>query len=216
MVKTKQIKCAFFIVAAVLLSACGKKESQDIDLGTFEDSVYSNRYFCFKMTLPPDWNIQDQQSIKQIMDNGAEIMAGEDKNLKAAMKYSEKQVVNLLAAYKHPVGAPVTYNPNIICVAEKVRNMPGIKAGKDYLFHTRQMLESGQLEYSFPKEIYTEQLGGIDFDILCADVAIAQMTVHQRIYAAIIKGYALMFTVSFTNDEEESFLQEILESVTFN
>jgi len=213
-VKAKKIHCVFFIVAAVLLSACGKKASQEIDLGTFEDSVYSNTYFGFKMILPTDWSIQDQQSIKQIMDSGSEIIAGEDENLKTLMKYSEKQVVTLLAAYKHPLGAPVSFNPNIICVAERVRHIPGIKSGKDYLFHTRKTIELGQLEYSFPKEIYSENIGGMDFSVMCADVAIGQMTVHQRIYSAIIKGYALMFTVSFTNDEEDSFLQDVLESVT--
>ncbi len=216
MINAKKMLFVFFIAATVLLSGCAKKASQEIDIGTFEDSVYSNEYFGFSMTLPDDWSIQDQQSMKQIMDSGAEIMAGDDENLKAAIKYSEMQVVNLLSAYKHPVGAPVSFNPNINCVAERVRHAPGIKAGKDYLYHSRNLLESGRLEYSFPKEIYTVPLGGMDFDVMSADLTVGQMTVHQKFYVAIIKGYALMLTVSFTEDEDESFLQEILESVAFN
>ena len=214
MINTKKTLFAFFVITAIVFSACTKKASEEIDIGTFEDSVYNNDYFGFKMTLPSDWSVQDQQAIKQMKDIGAEIIAGDDKNLKAAIKYSEMQVVTLLAAFKHPVGAPVSFNPNISCVAERIRHAPGIKTGKDYLYHSRSMLESGQLQYSFPKEIYTEKLGGVDFDILCADLTVGQMMVHQKFYVAVIKGYALTFTVSFTDEEEG--LREILESVSFN
>jgi hypothetical protein len=41
------------------------------------------------------------------------------------------------------------------------------------------------------------------------------ITVRQTYYANIMKDYALVFIVTFTTDEEESSLQDILESVTF-
>jgi hypothetical protein len=46
-------------------------------------------------------------------------------------------------------------------------------------------------------------------------MTIRTTTVKQKYYAAILKGYALCFIVSFTTDEEESSLQKILDTATF-
>ena len=41
------------------------------------------------------------------------------------------------------------------------------------------------------------------------------MTVTQEYYTTIMKGYALSFIISFTNDEERSTLINILQTLTF-
>ena len=66
-------------------------------------------------------------------------------------------------AFKHPVGAPVPSNPSIVCMAERVRDFPGIKRGKDYHYHARKLMESGQMKFEFSKEITTEKIGGVEF-----------------------------------------------------
>ena len=215
MIQTKSMYFALVIACAVLLAGCEKKASDEIDSGTFKDSVYRNKYFGLTLTVPSEWSIQDQESRQQIMDRGVKMVGGEDKNLKAAIKASELQTVNLLTAFKHPVGTPVSFNPNISCVAERVRHMPGIKRGKDYLFHSRRLLESSQMDVSFPRDISAEELGGANFDVMYTEMALAGMTVRQKYYATVVKGYALAFVVSFTTEEEEAALQSILESVAF-
>jgi hypothetical protein len=71
------------------------------------------------------------------------------------------------------------------------------------------------MQVSFPKDIYTERLGGVDFDVMDLELSIRGITVKQKYYMTIMKGYALGFIVSFTNDEEESSDQKILNTVTF-
>jgi hypothetical protein len=93
--------------------------------------------------------------------------------------------------------------------------MPGIKRGKDYLFHVKKAMESGQMKISFPSEISTESVGGHDFDVMHAEMSMAAVTVRQDYYASIMKGYAVIFIVSFTTDEEKSSLQDILTSAIF-
>jgi hypothetical protein len=131
------------------------------------------------------------------------------------LKASQLQTVNLLTVMKYPLGSPVTYNPGIICVAERVSHMPGIKRGKDYLFHTRKFLESGQMSVSFPREISTEKLGDTEFDVLYVELSVAGIKVQQKYYTIIMKGYALGLIESYTNAEEESSLDNILHSITF-
>ena len=93
--------------------------------------------------------------------------------------------------------------------------MPGIKRGKDYHFHSRRLLESGQMDISFPRDISSEELGGANFDVMYTEMALVGITVRQKHYATVLKGYALVFIVSFTTAEEESSLQNILETVSF-
>jgi len=143
------------------------------------------------------------------------MLAGEDKNLNAVIKASELQSINLLVVFKHPLGAPVPYNPSIVCVAERVRHMPGIKRGKDYQFHTKKLLQSSQVDVSFPKEIFTSQLDGKNFDVMPLEMSFAGQIIRQKQYVAIMKGYALIIIASYTSPEEEAELNKILQSVRF-
>jgi hypothetical protein len=215
MARTKLSNTVQLIMLAGLLIGCGKKASDEIDFGTFSNSAYTNRYFGLAVTLPSGWSIQDQEAQQRIMKLGEKMVAGDDKNLKAVLKASELQIVNLFAAYKYPQGTPVTNNPAVIALAERVSQLPGITRGKDYLFHARQMLESGQMQVSFPRDIYTKQLDGIDFDVMDLELYIRGITVKEKYYVAIIKGYALCVILAYTGEKEELSQQEFLDSITF-
>ena len=204
-----------FIATMLFLMGCGKKAADEIDFGAVKNSIYQNEYFGLAVGLPRDWSVLDQEARQRLMESGGKMVSGDDKNLKAALKASEITTVNLFAAFKHPVGSPVSSNPSIMCVAERVREIPGIKKGADYLFHSKRVLESGQLQVTFPKEISTESIGGQEFDVMYMEMPYAGRTIQQKYYAAIMKGYALAFIVSFTTDEEEAALQNILKTAAF-
>ena len=203
------------IVWIVLFAGCRKRASDEIDFGAVENSTYRNDYFGLSVKLPSEWSVQDKQTQQRLMDRGRKMVEGDDKNLQAVIKASEMQTVNLFAVFKYPIGTPVAYNPNIMCLAERVRHMPGIKRGKDYHFHSKRLFESSQIEVSFPKEVSTEELGGHDFDVMYVEMPMVGMTIRQKQYVTIMKGYALVIIVSFTNGEEESALDNVLSSVTF-
>ncbi len=215
MTKNTSIRFAFIIVCTILFWGCNKNASKEIDFGTIENSVYRNKYFGLTITIPAEWSIQDQESRQRMMKTGKEMIAGEDKNLKAMIDASELQSVNLFVAFKHPLGTPVTSNPSIACTAERIRHLPGIKRGKDYYFHLRKLFESSQMDVSFPRDISTEKFGGVDFDIMYVQMAQAGTTVQQEYYATVMKGYALVFFVTFTTDEEKAALGKVLDSIAF-
>jgi len=205
------------VASAALLTGCGRKASDEIDFGTLKNSVYQNNYFGLTVTFPTDWSVQDQESQRQIMAAGRAVVAGNDKNLTAAIKQaSELQTVNLFAVFKFAMGSPVPFNPAILGVAERVRQLPGIQRGKDYLFHARELLKSSQLQATFPKEFYTARLGGVDFDVMDSEIAIRGMMVKEKYYAAIRKGYALAFVVSYQTDEQEALQRKVLDTITLN
>jgi hypothetical protein len=203
------------LACAALLPGCGKKASDEIDFGAVEKSVYRNEYFGFSITLPADWSIQDQESKQRIMEMGGKMIAGDDQSRKAMMKASELQTVQLLAAFRHPLGTPVPYNPSVMCVAERVSHVPGIKQGRDYLFHTRRVLESSPMKISFPKDVSAAQLGGREFDVMHVEMQVTGVTVRQKYYASIMKGYALGCIMSYQTGAEESVLDGILATTRF-
>jgi hypothetical protein len=213
--KAMKTTCLLMAACILVLAACGKKAPDEIDFGVVENSVYRNDYLGFRITLPSDWSIQDRAMQKKLADAGGKLLAGDDKNLKAAVKAAELQTVNLLAAFRHPMGAPVKFNPNVICIAERVSHLPGIKSGKDYHFHTRRVLEAGQMKISFPRDISTEILGGRSFDVMYAEISAVNLVIRQKYYASIIRDYALACAVTFLTPEDESALNAIMGSASF-
>ncbi len=192
-----------------------KPAAEEIDFGTLENSVYRNEYFGMSVTLPPDWSVQDAETRRELMQAGGEIIAGDNASIKAAVKASEMTTVNLLTAFQHPLGAPVDFNPSLICVAEKLQLAPGVKTSEDYFFHAKKLFETSQLPVSFPQEITAETLGGKEFGVMHVDMMVPGVTVHQKYYVLITKGYAFSFIASYNTDEERSALQDILATVTF-
>jgi len=205
-----------FYASFLFLAGCPKKASDEIDFGTFTNATYQNKYFGLSVEIPPDWSIQDDEAQKQLIQTGSDILAGDDKNSKAIIEASCLQTVYLFTVFEHPVGSPVSYNPCIATVAEKIRNMPGIQRGRDYLYHARGFLEQSRLEATFSEEIPSEILGGVSFDVMSVEMSIKGMSVRQKYYATVMKGYALSFIISYGNDEQMSLLANILKTVHFD
>ena len=195
---------------------CQEKASEEVDRGAFAGSVYRNNYFGMTITIPSDWSIQDSKSMQTLQDLGEKAIDKDDKNLKAVMAASEHQSLRLFAVFQHPLGSPVPFNPNLMSITERVHHLPGIKRGKDYHFHTRKLLESSQMKVTFPKEIYTETLGGVEFDVLYSETSLGTMLVKQKQFGAVMKGYILLIVSTFANDDQETTLDEILKTLTFN
>jgi len=200
---------------AMLLVGCERKSSNEVDSGSVKNSVYHNDYFGFSVTIPTNWSMQDLQAQRQLTRRGESMVAGDDKNMKAALKASELQSLNLFGAFKYPIGSPVTNNPAIMCVAENVQQLPGIIHGKDYLFHVKQLLQSGQVVASFPTNIYSERLNGVDFDVLDVNLSIGPRTVKEKYYTTIRKGYALSLVFVEGSDDAEPFDRQVLDTIVF-
>lgn len=199
---------------AVLLG-CGGKASDGIDFGSFQGSTYTNEYFAMSLTIPEGWSVQTHESLQQMAKVGGQVIAGDDQNLQASMRAAELQTVNLFAAFERPVGTPVPYNPSIVAVAEHVSHMPGIKSGKDYLYHARQLLEAGQLKVTFLKEVPSVRLGGVEFHTMAVQLSMAGRTMTQQYYAAVMKGYALGFVISYVTDAQRTVMESALKTLTF-
>jgi len=208
------IGISFLLTAQIL--ACKELFGSSVDSGGIDGQIYSNKYFGFSLMVPDNWYALDKNGMVAVSEEGSRMVAGDDKNLKAAVKAGEKNTVNLIMAYEHPPGKPVDFNPSIGCVAEKVSHLPGLKSGRDYLLNMKRFMRMSQVRMSFAEEIEAVDIDGVEFDLLYAEASVGPMTVSQEYYTSIRKGYALSFVISYIDDEQHSNLQETLDSVRFD
>jgi len=219
MIKSINKNITMAILLCLTLMACGsdtKEPEKKIGYGEMSDGLYLNDYFNMSIKVPEGWAIQSQAEQERLMEIGGNLVSGDDENMKAAMKESIKDSVNLFSFFRYEQGAPVDFNSSIISVAERVAHMPGITKGADYHFHVKNLLQSGQIKYEFPNEMYTEELSGKSFDIMPMQVSINGLTVYQDYYAARVNDYALVLILSYSSDAEKEELLEVLNTVKFD
>ena len=205
-----------FLSLILLISSCTKPAEKEIGFGSYDGDRYTNDYFGLAIDFPSGWSKQSQDGLNEIKESGEAILAGEDKNLKAAIRAAELQTVNLFAVFKYLPGSPVDSNPSIMCVAERIKNQPGITKGGDYLFHVRKLLSSTQISYEFPREIYSTSISGKEFEVLEAELKLGSVRVKQHYYAIKLKDYALGIILSYISDSEKEELDKVLNTLTFS
>ena len=196
------------------LGCARQKPADEIGTGTRSGSTFSHEHFNFKITFPEDWYIMTEEEQAALMRTGQEMSAGENAQLKAAIKAAESQTLNLVAAFQHPPGAVVTSNMNIIISAERVAHAPGIKTGADYLNHTRNMLMQTPFQPRIDAVEQDQKVGPLTMDVLPVHINMGMQEVHQRMHAARTGDYVLLIAITYTSDEERARLEEILQSMT--
>lgn len=202
-----------FIMVMALVSACGSKD-KEVDLGSVSNGVYKNDYFGVTVNLPQDWEVQDAEVMKEIMEVGKDVIADGDETKKKQLDVAELKTLNLLMVSQYPLGE-VEPNPNVIVLAEKVSKLQGIKTSKDYLLANKSMVENTGIPYEIG-EITSTKIGGKDFDVMVMTIEVdADLTMTQKYYSTILNGYAFSFITTAAGDETIAATDQIVQSAKF-
>ena len=208
----------FIFILLILLGistvAFGQGNAGKIDFGSIEGSVYRNRYFGLKLTIPEKWQVQDDETKKQITAVGKKAIAGSNKELEKSLDASLLNSLNLLAVFKYPLNSGATANPSFACLAEKNNQLPSITS-REYVLSMKSLMQQSKLPYKFEQAIYSQSLGGREFTVLPTQITFNGVLFYQNYYLTIMKGYALTFIVTYTTDEDLKSLEAVLKSVTF-
>jgi hypothetical protein len=203
------------LFAGIFSTVKAQDSEEKLDYGTLDGMVYKNAYFGLTVTVPDKWQIQSSEVTRSMQERGKETLAGDDENFKSMLDASEKDSVNLITVFKFPLGAQVTSNPAFLCVAEKISMFPGITKGEDYLYHTRQLLAKSKVKYVFEEKVDHIMIGDVPFDVQSGVISFGNMSITQRFYVTIMKGYALSFVISGTTPAELKELEVIMKKVAF-
>jgi len=210
----KFVKYLLLMVILLLFNlGCSKQSEKAIDFGKFAGGTYSNTFFNLNVSIPDSWHVMDDESRIALMQRGKNIVAGDNKNLKATLNAANLKSLNLMTTSENPPGAPVSSNPSFILIAENIKHAPGIKRGSDYHYHTKKMMGESALEVSFPRDIYEETIDGRTFDVFEIMLNMGNIKNYQKQYATIIKQYALLIVITYQDYEGLNKLEQILQTI---
>ncbi len=207
---------ALTVIIIISSTLTANSQSDNFDYGRVENGIYQNKYFDFSIKLPVDWVVQSREQTENLANAGKKLLAGDDENMKAVIKASEVNTANLLAVFQYQLGSAVAYNPNIMIVAENVKNYPGIKKGSDYLFQARRLLQQGNFKYDYLSEEFdNEKINTTDFYKMEAHLNYMGLEIKQIYYSTVLMGFSFNVIVSYVSDEQKKMLLESLNSMSF-
>ena len=209
----------FVLFIAVALTGCNNKpitEEQGFEYGSVKDGRYTNKFFDIQMDVPKDWDVQSQAENDAIMEEGKNMVAGDNKNMKAALKASEINTAGLLTVFKDKPGTTATFNPSIMLVAENLKNAPGVKTGKEYLFHSRKLMLAGQMQYNHIDEDFAKrEINGWEFYTMNVSANYSGVTVNQVYLATVKDGFALGLIYSYADEAQKAELEKLINTVDY-
>lgn len=211
----KRILVIGYLLLGVYLNGVSQSDSAStqFDYGRVEGNIYKNDFFNVTITFDSAWVVQNKALMKQLRKAGRAQIAGDDQRLKRMLKAAEVNTANLFSIFKHEVGAPIKFNPSFIVMAENIKNFPGIKSGKDYLFHVKNLLKRSQLKYAFDKEAHLRKIGSKDFWVLEASAEYLGMTITQEYFTRLYKGFTFSIIISYVSQEDKLALYEMLNEM---
>jgi hypothetical protein len=209
------MKIIYLFIITVLLSCSDQNKNlpDNFDFGKTENGSYKNDYFNMEVLFNPNWIVQDKQYMNNIMERGSDLVTGDNKNLKSLFKASQVNTAYLLAVFKHEVGAAVEFNPNFMLLAENTKNLPGIKNGKDYLFHAEKLMKQTQMSYSFEREVFEKKIGNSLFYVLETRLDHIGEIISQEYISTVKNGFTLSFIITYSTEEEKNELYEVINNV---
>ena len=185
-----------------------------IDLGVVDGCTYTNETFNFQVTFPDKWLIPgyDFESYmkKQGFDLGLKAPDSLSTNSQATINQAIKRVNILLTAYRSMPGA--TDNAIVRISVEDLTANPQIKDAVDYFDAIGATYAAMKLPADFKySAAKAEKLGAKQFAFLDTSADAGK----KRMYATVRKGYAIMFTISYTKDDDLQTLRHVLEQGNF-
>lgn len=207
-------KLSILFVSFLLLASCiDRKTKDDFDYGKVVNGTYINKYFKISINLPKDWKVQSKETQEQLTKRGEQAAFGDNESLKAQIKASEVNTAQLLMVSKYEVGSPVESNPSFIAIAENIKGLPGIKDGKDYLFHVKKLLGQTQLNYIIKDGFEKQTIAGHEFYILSAQINANGKVMTQNYFSTLIDGFCFSFVTTYTSEDENKELMDVIKAI---
>ena len=185
-----------------------------VDPGKVTGRTYTNATFNFEVTFPDTWLIPDADFEAYMKKQGFDLSLKAPDSLPAASQTKINQAVKrvniLLTAYRSMPGA--TDNAIVRISVENLAANPQIKDAVDYFDAIRTTYKVITLPYDFKySDTKAEKLGAKQFAFLDTSTNAGK----KRMYATVRNGFAIMFTISYTKDEDLQTLRQVLEDGNF-
>jgi hypothetical protein len=217
------------LLCTLALASCGNKtadtsgkegksvaepEKKEVSrVTTSAGNKFTNEFFNVSVEKPEGWHSANNQEADAQRDKGGELLAGNDKNMKALVEASKQTTTPLFSFFEVPPGTPGKPNSNIIAIAEDLKAAPGVKTGCDYLTLAKNLSAQSQVKIEFEDKCETKSVNGTDFNFVNAKITIGSQTIKQRYFAVIRKEHAISLVQTFGDDSGLAKVDKVLETL---
>ncbi len=208
------------LFTVISITGCNNKpitEEKGFEYGGVKNGRYTNKFFDIQMKVPQGWDIQNKEESDAIMEEGKDMVAGDNKQMKAALKASEINTASLLTVFKYKPGTNTTeFNPSIMMVAENLKNARGVKSGDDYLAQSRKLMMAGQVKYDQIDETFAKRdINGWEFYAMNVTGTFNNIEVKQVYLATVKDGFAIGLIYSFADSAQKAELEKWINTIDY-
>ena len=185
-----------------------------VDPGKVVGLTYTNSTFGFEITFPDTWLIPDNDFEAEMKKSGIDVSlkvpAAIDPTAQRKLNDAARNVTLLLTAYRSMPGTPK--NATVRISVEDLRSQPQVRDAVDYIDLMFQSLTLVKLPADFSySETKAEQLGKKQFAFLDT----AGRDEKTRAYATVRDRYAILFVITYSNDDDLQIFRKVLENGSF-
>ncbi len=185
-----------------------------VDPGKVSGRIYTNETFNFEVTFPDTWLIPDADFEAYMKKQGFDLSLKAPDSLSPASQTKINQAVKrvhiMLTAYRSLPGE--TDNAIVRISVENLAAYPQIKDAVDYFDAIRATYATMKLPYDFKySDTKAEKLGAMQFGFIDTSTNAGK----KRMYATVRNDFAVMFTISYSKDEDLQTLRKVLEDGNF-
>lgn len=160
-----------------------------MDFGTLSGQNYTNNYFNLSITIPDGWQTEDNIALTQ---------EGTDSTSTDASTYD---LAYLLSASKGDSTGFIAQSSDIGTLV----------SSKNFL----ELYKVALTEFVFPREVYTQNLNGTNFNVLEFQATDNSGIAYGKIYAAVVKGQICLFTIAYSDSAGLAEVNQIFSSINF-
>jgi hypothetical protein len=206
----------YLLIVVALLSACNKSKGipEHFDYGHVENGVYDNAFFKFKFPVDTTWSVLNEKENAAIYELGEKYIAKDnDAYQKELKKAIEINVAKMLAVFKYKLGSTTNFNPSIVINAENLRENPDVNTSIDYLRFAKKALDQTAMQIEYVEEKHKVKLGTENFGFLKLKNTLNGYEITQDYYVLLRHGFAVSFTLSYTNAEDKAEIYGMIDKL---
>ncbi len=212
--------CVLFALV-VYMTGCKnpRKIPDNFDYGHWTGTTYRNDFFGFELTVPADWHISGDANaeLREAMNTANELGFTNEKEAAKILKAAEVTTANLFMVARYTdeeATEKEAFNPNILSLAENI-SLPGKAVSQaDYVQAFRQNATKTVPGLVILSE-ETKKIGNRDFTSLRASFGIQGVVIQQEHLIRLEKGFALVFALTWVDDQEKTKLDDIMATLSW-
>jgi hypothetical protein len=203
-----RIMLVLLALSLIFTSACGAKLKKVMSMGEMKDNTYTNSYFGITFTTPDSW-IVPTDAEKDILSGMDDVQEGDSGEAR------DERYTDLVFIMKHPINYLEGYNARFMCSVENLGlESVLIRTGEKYLKVVKDKAEE-KYGSKYIGPVMKESVGGRDFYTIEVAAENEVVKLVLKYYCRVTKGYALMFAITYANQEDKNELESIIKSVKF-